>query len=98
MSYGYPEIDFDEAKAESRLHQFLEQALEWPNMTYLFYPYFWNRKGEWLKLAQLSVDDALFNRFLQDRLAAGAGAGAARLRHERAAYCAVSRLGTPRAT
>ena len=35
---GYPEIDFDGAKVEARFIRLFEQALEWENMTYLFYP------------------------------------------------------------
>lgn len=69
--YGYPEIDFAEAKAEARYVELFEQSFEWNNMTYLFYPYFWSRKDEWLTLVQLADEDPLFNRFLQ--------AGAARV-------------------
>lgn len=43
-----PRIDFDEAAAEGRYIQFFEQAFEWENMTYIFYPYFWGRKSRWL--------------------------------------------------
>lgn len=69
--HGYPEIDFAEAKAEARYVELFEQSFEWNNMTYVFYPYFWGRKDEWLTLVQLADEDPLFNRFLQ--------AGAARV-------------------
>jgi hypothetical protein len=69
--YGYPEVDFAEAKAEGVYIQAFEQSFEWNNMTYVFYPYFWGRKAEWPTVAQLSDDDPLFERFLQ--------AGAARV-------------------
>jgi hypothetical protein len=69
--HGFPELDFEEAEAESRYIQFFEQAFEWNNMTYLFYPYFWNRKAQWPTLVQIGDNDILFNRFLQ--------AGAARV-------------------
>lgn len=69
--FGYPEIDFAEAKAEARWVQLFEQGFEWNNITYVFYPYFWGRKDGWLTLVQLRDDDALFTRFLQ--------AGAARV-------------------
>ena len=69
--HGFPELDFEEAEAEGRYIQFFEQAFEWNNMTYLFYPYFWNRKHQWPTLVQISDNDILFNRFLQ--------AGAARV-------------------
>lgn len=42
--YGYPEIDFAEARAEARFVELFEQCFEWNNMTYVFYPYFWSRK------------------------------------------------------
>jgi hypothetical protein len=28
--------------------RFLEQAFEWDKMAYIFYPYFWSRKSEWV--------------------------------------------------
>jgi hypothetical protein len=69
--YGYPEIDFAEAKAEGAYIQMFEQSFEWNNMVYLFYPYFWGKKDDWVTMAQLSDNDPLFARFLQ--------AGAARV-------------------
>ena len=48
-----------------------EQAFEWKNMTYLFYPYFWGNKEDWVMLSKLDDDDPVFARFLQ--------AGAARV-------------------
>jgi len=69
--YGYPEIDFEEATAEGRYIQFFEQAFEWTNLLYVFYPYFWSKKNDWLTLAQITDNDPLFAKFLQ--------AGAARV-------------------
>jgi len=69
--YGYPEIDFAEAKAEGRYVQMFEQSFEWNNMVYLFYRYFWGKKDDWVTIAQLTDDDPLFAQFL--------GAGAARV-------------------
>jgi hypothetical protein len=69
--FGYPEIDFAEAKAEGAYIQVFEQSFEWNNMVYLFYPYFWGRKDDWVTIAQLTDDDPLFRQFLQ--------AGAARV-------------------
>ncbi len=68
---GYPELDLEEADAEGRYIQFFEQAFEWVNITYIFYPYFWGLKDEWPALALLDDTDPLFGRFLQ--------AGAARV-------------------
>lgn len=63
--HGYPEIDLPEANAEARYVQLFEQGIDWINLTYLFYPYYWSRKDQWLTLVQLSDEDALFARFLQ---------------------------------
>ena len=38
--YGYPEIAFAGAEAEGRYIQFFENAFEWTNILYIFYPYF----------------------------------------------------------
>lgn len=62
---GHPEIDFDEAFAEGSFVKFFEQAIEWQNMTYMYYPYFWGNKPRWNTLKQLSDDDFLFTKFLQ---------------------------------
>jgi hypothetical protein len=66
---GYPEFDFLEAEFEGDYLQFFEQAFEWHNMTYLFYPYFWGRKPFWTQVRQYEDTDPLFSKFLQ----AGAG-------------------------
>jgi len=69
--FGFPEIDFAEAKAEGAFIQVFEQSFEWNNMVYLFYPYFWGKKSEWVTIAQLTDNDPLFAQFLR--------AGAARV-------------------
>ena len=64
--YGYPEIvDFNEANIDGKYVRRFEQAFEWTNMTYLFYPYFWGNKEDWVMLSKLDDDDPLFARFLQ---------------------------------
>ena len=45
-SSGWPEFNVAEALTEGRIIQFFEQAFEWNNVTYLFYPYFWGREIE----------------------------------------------------
>lgn len=60
-----PELKPLEALAEGRYIQFFEQAFEWTQMTYLFYPYFWARKANWLELSNLTDNDPLFAHFLQ---------------------------------
>ncbi len=71
MSGSPPEIDLVDASAEGRFIQFFEQAFEWEQMTYLFYPYFWGRKNNWVSISTTFDNDPLFTRFLQ--------AGAARV-------------------
>lgn len=68
---GFPELDLVEADAEGRYIRFFEQAFEWEQMMYLFYPYYWGRKGNWLNRSQLQDVDPQFAEFLR--------AGAARV-------------------
>lgn len=63
---GYPEILFAEAVREGQIVKFFEQAFDWANMTYIFYPYFWGRKTNWLSTTRLEdPGDPLFTKFLQ---------------------------------
>lgn len=71
LEAGYNEIVFPVAERERSHIQWFEQAFEWQNMTYVFYPYFWGGKPNW-KADALGQDlDPLFNDFLR--------AGAARV-------------------
>lgn len=70
-AYGYPDFNIGEALIEGKIIQFFEQAFEWENMTYRFYPYFWGRKGEWGNVFPLNDLDPQFTDFLR--------AGAARV-------------------
>lgn len=45
--------------------RWFEQAFEWDKIGYIFYPYFWGRRSEWLKQLNLKNDDPLFQNFLQ---------------------------------
>jgi hypothetical protein len=69
--HGYPQMDLADAAAEGDYIRFYEQALEWGNMSYRFYPYFWARKSEWPRYLAQDDTDPLFGQFLQ--------AGAARI-------------------
>lgn len=62
---GYPEINFDEADREAPYIQFFEQAFEWTQMMYTFYPYYWARKKKWPTLQQIQDNDPLHAQFLQ---------------------------------
>jgi hypothetical protein len=71
MSGVPPEIDIPESFEEGPSIQFFEQAFEWEQITYLFYPYFWGRKTQWPAMMGGADPDPLFDQFLK--------AGAARV-------------------
>lgn len=68
---GYPQPNLPEADLEGRYIRFFEQAFEWEQMVFFFYPYFWGRKAHWRDRALLEDVDPLFSAFLR--------AGAARI-------------------
>lgn len=63
------EINFTATFAQGPMIRFLQEAFEWDQMQYIFYPYYWNPKSKWLDLALLEDSDPLFAQFLR----AGAG-------------------------
>lgn len=62
---GYPQIDLLDAAEEGQFVRFFEQALEWRHTTYMFYPYFWGNKKNWVEILNLKDTDPLFEKFLQ---------------------------------
>jgi len=60
-----PEMSFDEAKNEAPFVKFIEQAIDWNNMTYLYYPYFWSDKKRWNIIKNFNDNDPAFADFLQ---------------------------------
>lgn len=59
-------LDIEEARRKGRYIQFLEQAFEWSQLSYVFYPYFWASRPKWIELMNRDDQaDALFTRFLQ---------------------------------
>ena len=58
-------IEFSEARDTAPTIQFLEQAFEWGNMMYMFYPYYWADIGSWESLSELTANDPEFERFLR---------------------------------
>lgn len=61
-----PAINIDKTTEESPVVQFLEQAFEWTQLTYLLYPYFWGNRTEWVERQKgYSETDPVFGRFLQ---------------------------------
>jgi hypothetical protein len=63
--YGYPEFRVPEAMREGPYVQFFEQLCEWEQMTYVFYPYYWGRKDQWVANSTASDPDPTFEAFLQ---------------------------------
>lgn len=49
----------------ANLAKFMEQAFEWDQISYTFYPFYWANKSNWQAAYQQDVDDALFRSFLQ---------------------------------
>jgi hypothetical protein len=60
-----PDFDIFDAINEGKTIQFFEQAFEWENLTYLFYPYFWARIDQWVHKSTTYDNDPLFTKFLQ---------------------------------
>ena len=60
-----PDFDVLDAIGEGKIIQFFEQAFEWENITYLFYPYFWGRRESWIESSTTYDADPLFTKFLQ---------------------------------
>jgi hypothetical protein len=71
-SPDYWRIDFARVGALGRQIAFVERAFEWENMTYMFFPYFYGRFGEWSRrVIELADADPNMAAFLK--------AGAARV-------------------
>lgn len=63
---NYPKINIEVAKFKARYIQFLEQAFEWENIAYIFYPYFWAKENKWIKLMnRLDYTDNNMTAFLK---------------------------------
>lgn len=62
---GLPQIDLYENEAEGPYVRFFEQAFEWEHITWVTYPYFWGRKGQWDERIAYEDTDPLFNQFLK---------------------------------
>lgn len=66
-----PTYRFDEAIAKGNLMRFIEQSIEWTQVQYAFYPYYWARKSTWEEKIRKDDADYEFQQFMQ--------AGAARV-------------------
>ncbi len=61
----YPQLDLANAELLGRYIRFFEQAFEWEQMMYNFYPYFWGRKDQWLQKVMFDDRDPQFTEFLK---------------------------------
>lgn len=60
-----PETNLPEIRRLAPEIQFLEQAFEWENLTFVLYPYYWADTSRWPELAQIESTDPNFARFLR---------------------------------
>jgi hypothetical protein len=60
-----PYFDFAEASEEGAYVRFFEQAFEWDQLQYVFYPYFWARKSIWIDRFVKQEVDPVFLDFLR---------------------------------
>jgi hypothetical protein len=66
-----PVMDLSKVCPNGSFIRFFENAFEWQNILYVFYPYFWGRHAKWVNALQLTDPDLDFAAFLK--------AGAARV-------------------
>jgi hypothetical protein len=60
-----PVIDNAEALREGSRVLFYENAFDWAQMTYVFYPYFWGRQEYWFNVLEYTDPDPVFESFLK---------------------------------
>ncbi len=60
-----PQLDLAEADEEGSFIRFFEQAFEWEQIQWIFYPYFWASKGTWGKRFSRQDIDPQLREFLQ---------------------------------
>jgi hypothetical protein len=62
----FPAPDLPTARAKGRYIQFLEQAFDWQQLSYVLYPYFWATPPKWIELMNRSDQtDPFLSAFLQ---------------------------------
>ncbi|KAA3617299.1 MAG: hypothetical protein D8M58_03055 [Calditrichaeota bacterium] len=66
-----PIMDLSKVCPNGSFIRFFENAFEWENILYVFYPYFWGRHAKWINAIHLTDPDLDFAAFLK--------AGAARV-------------------
>jgi hypothetical protein len=60
-----PDIDIPAALAAAPNIQFLEQCLEWSNLSWVTYPYFWADRARWSELMDLETADPDLGNFVR---------------------------------
>jgi hypothetical protein len=65
VEIAFGDVDTAKAILNAPTIQFLEQAFEWSNLGYVFYPYFWADRFKWEHLSQIRADDPQFEAFLR---------------------------------
>jgi hypothetical protein len=66
---GNVTVDWEKAYKKGLYTRFMQQAFEWENVSYIFYPFFWARKSRWLELFNIEDTDPDFQTFLQSGMA-----------------------------
>jgi hypothetical protein len=62
---GEPYVPADKpTQKETDIVQFFEQTLEWENIVYICYPYYWARHDQWVTDATTASADPVFDQFL----------------------------------
>ena len=62
---GYPQMFLPNVEPVGRYVRFFQQAFEWEQMTWRYYPYFWGRKQYWLDKIVIDDSDPQFRDFLR---------------------------------
>ena len=62
---GWPRLNFEEIDKEGSYIRFFENAFEWNNIMYIFYPYFWGQRNNWSKYLHFTDPDPDFAAFLK---------------------------------
>ncbi len=61
---GEPYVPVQPAATDTAMIQFFEQVLEWENVVYVCYPYYWARHAEWVTNVTSASSDPVFDQFL----------------------------------
>ncbi len=65
-SMYYPAIDLRASDFKGKYVQFLEQAFEWQQLSYVLYPYFWATENKWIDMMNhIDQTDPNMSAFLQ---------------------------------